>query len=153
MMKPKIIVKHVSYEVSKRLKELGFDLETIFYWKVVINATSDCRKNTIFCGPEDYIDHNSRGILFYSAPTRPEVIEWFRNKFGYYIYIIPRFDGFDGSQYGCHYSIFKEGDKEERDSSGDGSFTFEEAEDSAILEVLNLLEKEERLEILINENK
>ena len=41
-MKPKIIENHVSYEVSKRLKELGFDLETIFYWKVVINATIRC---------------------------------------------------------------------------------------------------------------
>ena len=130
----------VSFEVSKLLKKLGFNETTTAFWEIKINNFEGRAKPVLFIGKEEKL-YNSNQPLVYAAPTRAEVMEWLRRIHKYYIYIIPRFDGFDGSQYFCHYSIFKEGAIEECDIEGCGSFGYREAEEKAIDEVLRMLQK------------
>lgn len=128
----------VDFQVAKKLKALGFSEITTAYWEILIDNPNNRRESILSMNQIENNWNNDKWFI-YSAPTRAEVLEWFRRVFGYYIYIIPRFDGFDGSQHFCHYSIFKEGAKESCDINGDGSYLFEEAENEAINEVLNFL--------------
>ncbi len=131
---------NVSFEIARSLKNLGFNETTTAFWDIKINDI-DCRaKPILYTGKEEKL-YNSWQPLIYAAPTRAEVLEWFRREHNYYIYIIPRFDGLDGAQYYCHYSIFKKGAKEECDVNGDGCYEYKEAEEKAIEEVIQLLQK------------
>lgn len=132
-MKPKEIF-NVSFNVAKELKKLGYNMPTSSYWSLEKGiAQKVIPKLKLYVEEKDY---NNYLPLVYSAPTREEVLYWFRKYFKIFVYIIPRFDGLDGAQYGCHYSIFREGEKEEFDCMGDGTYEYEEAEISAISEVL-----------------
>lgn len=131
----------VGFQEAKKLKKLRFSETSISYWE--ISSGTESRSQVKLKMNQEEKDWNNEQWFIYSAPTRAEVLEWFRRKYKYYVYIIPRFDGFDGAQHFCHYSIFREGDKESCDINGDGSFTYGEAEIEAINEVLNLIEEEQ----------
>ena len=130
----------VNFEISKTLKKLGFNETTTSFWDIKMNVSEGRAKPVLITGKEEKL-YNIDHPLVFAAPTRAEVMEWMRRVHKYYIYIIPRFDGLDGSQYFCHYSIFKEGAKEECDIEGDGSYGYREAEEKAIGEVLLMLQK------------
>ena len=70
------------------------------------------------------------------APSLEWVHAWLRIKHKLYIYVVPRFDGFDGAQYDCHYEIYREGSKKSIDISGDGTYSYDEAMLTAIRECL-----------------
>ena len=131
----------VDFQIAKDLKKLGYSEETISYWEIRTDNKDTRRQIKLYTNQEE-LNWNNNQWFTYSAPTRAEVFDWFRRKHDYYIYIIPRFDGFDGSQHFCHYSIFKEGDKESCDIDGDGSYTYCEAEIRAIEEVIKILGRE-----------
>lgn len=130
----------VDFKTSKKLKEFGFSETCTSFWEISIDAPESRNKTLLYTNQIEK-DWNNDKWSIYSAPTRAETLEWFRRVHNYYVYIIPRFDGFDGSQYFCNYSIFREGDKESSDINGDGSYLYEEAEKEAINEVLKFIEK------------
>ena len=128
----------IGFQEARKLKKLGFSETTTSFWEIKTD-NSEARSQSILKLDQGEKDWNNEQWFIYSAPTRAEVFEWLRRKHNYYIYIIPRFDGLDGSQYFCHYSIFREGDKESCDINGDGSYTYSEAEIEAINEVIKIL--------------
>ena len=131
---------NVDFETAKKLKSLGFNETTTAFWDIKINDFDSRAKPTLYGGKEEKL-YNQYQPLTYAAPTRAEVMEWFRRVHNYYIYITPRFEGFDGTQYYCYYSIFKKGAKESCDIDGDGCYGYREAEERAIEEVIQLLQK------------
>lgn len=73
------------------------------------------------------------------SPRRPSLYwlqKWLRRIHRLNIYVIPRFDGWDGAQYDCHYEIYKTGGRRSIDNFGDGSYSYEEALVTAIRECL-----------------
>lgn len=130
----------IPFNIAKRLKKLGYHYPATSYWKIDTNTPEKRTLPILYIGCP-VSDYNDSSWFNVSAPNRAEVLEWFREIHKYYIYIIPRFSGSDGAQYYCHYSIFKEGAREECDINGDGTYEFKEAELSAIMEVLDLIEK------------
>ena len=131
----------VPFNVAKRLKKLGYHYSTTSYWKIDTNTPEQRTSPTLYVG-YPVSDYNDSSWFIISAPNRAEVLEWLREVYKYYIYIIPRFSGGDGAQYYCHYSIFKEGAREDCDINGEGTYEFKEAELTAILEVLDFIEEE-----------
>lgn len=69
-------------------------------------------------------------------PSIEWVHKWLRVRHGLYIYVVPRFDGFDHAQYDCHYEIYWPGANESIDKFGDGSYRYDEAMIEAIKECL-----------------
>ena len=130
----------IPFNIAKRLKKLGYHYPSTSYWEIDTNTPKQRTLPILHIGCP-VSDYNDSSWFKVSAPNRAEVLEWFREIHKYYIYIIPRFSGGDGAQYYCHYSIFKEGAREECDINGDGTYEFKEAELSAITEVLDLIEK------------
>ena len=130
----------IPFNIAKQLKKLGYHYPSTSYWEIDTNTPEQRTLPILHIGCP-VSDYNDSSWFKVSAPNRAEVLEWFREIHKHYIYIIPRFSGGDGAQYYCHYSIFKEGAREECDINGDGTYEFKEAELSAITEVLNLIEK------------
>ena len=62
--------------------------------------------------------------------------KWLRVRHGLYIYIVPRFDGFDHAQYDCNYEIYRPGMVKSMDLYGDGGYCYDDAMITAIRECL-----------------
>jgi len=89
----------VSFELAERLKDIGFDYPTIYYWETAAKIAPEIhhdvlRSNTFnikeldLYTPEDWNGNQRyeiRGII--SAPTYWDVIEWLKNRAIYLSYI------------------------------------------------------------------
>lgn len=105
-----------------------------------------------FCGSKQHIEVQTlpkdmmellrrcerfNGSLYSSSSRSVEwVHKWLRQIYHLYIYVVPRFDGFDGAQYGCHYEIYRQGTKKTIDLFGEGTYSYDEAMLTAIRECL-----------------
>ena len=101
-----------NYQICCDLKDLGFRDCCFAFWELERGVDTRTIPKLYLGQPYSYSYQSSP--FRYAAPTLDEVTEWLRREHDYHIYILPRFDGFDGAQYGCNYSIFREGEKESR---------------------------------------
>lgn len=74
--------------------------------------------------------------LYGNYRTIEWVHKWLRVRHGLYIYVVPRFDGFDHAQYDCNYEIYRPGMVKSMDLYGDGSYCYDDAMITAIRECL-----------------
>ena len=120
----------ITFETAKIAKDKGYDIACMNVY--LPSGTIMKHPNKI---PFNYNNHPE----IYYAPTQSLLHKWFMEKHNLFLYIIPRFDGFDGAQYGCHYCIYKEGEKNEIDTYGDGSYSYEEAFEKGLQEMFELI--------------
>lgn len=128
---------YVLYDQCKILKDLGYSEPCCSFWELEKGIESKFIPKLYVGQPLSY--SYQLHPLRCSAPTFDEVFDWLRRVHNIFIYILPRFDGIDGAQYGCNYSIFKRGAKEAMDINGDGTYSFIEAKQESLKEVLETL--------------
>lgn len=96
---------------------------------------------TVKTVPQDIVNilKTCEGYEEINSPNPPSMEwlhKWLREKHGLYIYIIPRFDGWDHAQYDSHYEIYKFGGRHSIDKYGDGTYGYDDAMMTAIRECL-----------------
>ena len=126
----------ISLETAKLASEKGFNIKTQNSYNLYIHNDKGpfyrLESNPMY--PKQ--NHNQFSNSRFSAPTQSLLQKWLREKHRLFVYVIPRFDGFDHAQYFCNYEVYYPGDVESRDVEGDGSYTYEEALENGLQEAL-----------------
>ena len=81
--------RYCSYELSKLLKERGFDAGTNAYYY----TTSEYTKSEMYKSPLHYNTNWNSDEHYYSAPTHQMACDWLRDK-GYHIEIYTNASGY-----------------------------------------------------------
>lgn len=82
---------YCSFEVSKMLKEIGFDCECNQIWYEQISTYINRVERNILFGDYQHIENLKKHEIGFiiKRPTHALAIEWLRINFGIYITIIP----------------------------------------------------------------
>lgn len=126
----------ISLETAKLAAEKGFDIKVQDSYNLYFHNDKGpfYRLEPNLQYPKQ--NYNQFSDSQFSAPTQSLLQKWLRDERNLFVYVIPRFDGFDHAQYFCNYEIYYPGDVESRDIEGDGSYTYEEALEKGLQEAL-----------------
>ena len=126
-MEEELEKEFLSYDISLKLKELGFDKICLaVHYKGKLHLVKNFNINNV----DLYVANEFGGIL---APLWQQVINWFREEHNYNItYNILEKDG-------CGYYVFKGGEFQSKFKVLSKRFDYYEAHEKAILKAIELI--------------